>query len=94
LEALGLALNVAVVVPGFRTALTIAAASDLVAVVPLSYFERLYDPQRLQPLPLPLRVPPFNVSQMWHPRWDRDPGHRWLRQLVRQVCGEAMGAAG
>jgi DNA-binding transcriptional LysR family regulator len=36
---------------------------------------------------LPVPVPGFTVSLLWHPRLDADPAHRWLRGLVREVCG-------
>lgn len=29
---------------------------------------------------------PLTVSQMWHPRLDADPAHRWLRGVVRAAC--------
>jgi hypothetical protein len=28
----------------------------------------------------------ITVSQMWHPRLEADPVHRWLRNLVLTVC--------
>jgi DNA-binding transcriptional LysR family regulator len=86
LAALGLARNVAVVVPGFRDALSIAAATDLVALVPASYFERMDVQGTLRSFALPVAAAPITVSQMWHPRLDRDPAHRWLRGLVLEVC--------
>jgi len=92
LAALGLARQVACVVPGFPAALAVALASDLVALLPASY---LPDPSgtgesgvpyRTFELPVPTQV--ITISQMWHPRLEREPAHRWLRQLVRRVCGE------
>ncbi|EIL95416.1 LysR family transcriptional regulator [Rhodanobacter sp. 115] len=38
--------------------------------------------------PLPVRTEAITVSQMWHPRFDADPAHRWLRELVRATCRE------
>jgi DNA-binding transcriptional LysR family regulator len=37
---------------------------------------------------LPLAMPQFTISMLWHPRQDADPAHRWLRGCVREVCGE------
>lgn len=86
LAALGLSRNVAVVVPSFNTALSIAAATDLVALIPSSYFEHLRERSTLRSFPLPMATDPITVSQMWHPRLDRDPAHRWLRGLMLEVC--------
>jgi DNA-binding transcriptional LysR family regulator len=79
-------------VPSFPAALTLARASDLVALVPSSFItgelERQAGTSRdgLQSFPLPVRTEPITVSQMWHPRMDADPAHRWLRGLVRNSC--------
>lgn len=86
LAALGLARNVAVVVPSFGTALSIAAATDFLALIPASYFEHLRERGALCSFPLPMATEQITVSQMWHPRLDRDPAHRWLRGLLLEVC--------
>jgi len=85
LAELGLAREVAVIVPNFRAALAIAAASELVALVPASFFNA--HPGGLLSLELPLAVPEITVSQIWHPRLDGHPAHRWLRALVLATCG-------
>jgi len=86
LAALGLARRVAVVVPSFRAALSIAVATDLVALVPASYFVQDLAHGELRALPLPVETEPITISQMWHPRMERDPGHRRLREVVLAVC--------
>ncbi len=35
-----------------------------------------------EPFDLPVATPGITISQIWHPRMDADPGHRWLRCLV------------
>jgi len=89
LAARGLARQVAVVVPSFRAALAIAAATDLVALVPASFFERELAQGPLRAIELPVPTEPITISQMWHPRLDRDPAHRWLRELLLEVCRAA-----
>jgi DNA-binding transcriptional LysR family regulator len=86
LAAMGLVRNTAVVVPSFSTALSIAAATDLVALIPSSYFEPLRAQGTLRSFPLPMPTEQITVSQMWHPHLDRDPAHRWLRGVVLEVC--------
>ncbi|WP_374585567.1 LysR family transcriptional regulator [Ideonella dechloratans] len=82
----GLSRTVAAMVPSFRAALSIAAVTDLVALVPASFFARQ---EALVSFALPVNTEPIVISQMWHPRLERDPGHRWLRGLVLAVCREA-----
>ena len=84
LAALGLERQVVAVVPGFPSALGIARASDLVALLPASYLAA--QPDGCWVFDLPVTVEGLTISQMWHPRSEADPAHRWLRQLVLSVC--------
>ena len=94
LAALGLSRTVVVVVPSFRAALAVAGVSDLVALVTGSFFNAtqgnkiMSGPAVLRSFPLPVRTEAITVSQMWHPRLDADPAHRWLRGLVLATCRE------
>ncbi len=38
--------------------------------------------------PLPVSTEVITVSQVWRPRQEQVPDHRWLRQRVREVCRE------
>jgi len=92
LAELGLSRTVVVVVPSFRVALAVASVSDLVALVTGSFFRATQgqqtksNPAAIRSLPLPVRTEAITVSQMWHPRFDADPAHRWLRGLVLAIC--------
>ncbi|QMV54132.1 LysR family transcriptional regulator [Ewingella americana] len=92
LTELGFTRKIAAVVPGFSAALAIAYASDLVAHVPASFLINQPVNQsngqlaNLYSFPLPVQTREITVSQMWHPRSEADPAHRWLRQLVLGVC--------
>ena len=100
LAALGLTRSVVAVVPGFPAALAVACASDLVALVPASFVDALREREThgvragVQRFPLPVHTEPIVVSQMWHPRADADPAHRWLRGVVSRVCQEQKRNAG
>jgi DNA-binding transcriptional LysR family regulator len=84
LEALGLEREIATIVGGFSTALALARGSDLIATVPERHTGSLR--AGLCTFPLPLPMPAFTVSLLWHPRLDADPAHRWLRGCVREIC--------
>jgi DNA-binding transcriptional LysR family regulator len=85
LAALGLARTVVTVVPGFPAALAVARGSNLVALVTQSFMSTEQD-VGVHCFALPVRTAAITVSQMWHPRMDADPPHRWLRGLVLSVC--------
>ncbi|HEU0231237.1 MAG TPA: LysR family transcriptional regulator [Burkholderiaceae bacterium] len=94
LADMGLARKVVSVVPGFPTALSVAMASDLIALLPVSYLPTpATGGQRtagFQFFELPFPTPIITISLMWHPRLEMEPANRWLRQLVRRVCREQV----
>lgn len=92
LAEVGLKRKIAAVVPGFSAALAIAQHSDLVALIPASFLIAGSDP--LYAFELPVKTREITISQMWHPRSEVDPAHRWLRQLALSVCREKVTNAG
>lgn len=84
LAALGLERKIATIVGGFAAALALVRGSDLVACVHERHTGVLYAGMHTFALPMP--VPQFTVSLLWHPRLDGDPAHRWLRGCVRDAC--------
>lgn len=92
LAEVGLKRKIAAVVPGFSAALAIAQHSDLVALIPASFLIAGSDP--LYAFELPVKTREITISQMWHPRSEVDPAHRWLRQLALSVCRKKVKNAG
>lgn len=89
LARIGVVREVATVVGGFATAISLARSAGLVATVPERHTQGLRD--GLVSFELPMPVPEFSVSLLWHPRMDADPAHRWLRGRVREVCADPAG---
>ena len=85
LKPFGLEREIVTIVGGFSCALALARASDLIASVPERQTGNLRAGMHSFPLPIP--APEITVSLLWHPRVDADPAHRWLRLVVRDVCG-------
>ena len=89
LAPFGLERAIAASVGGFSAALALARASDLIASVPERHTAALRAGMHAFALPMP--VPEFTVAMFWHPRHEADQAHRWLRQLVREVCATPHG---
>jgi DNA-binding transcriptional LysR family regulator len=87
LELVGLQREIATIVGGFSTALALARASDLIATVPEWQTANLR--AGMHTFPIPVSMPEFMVSLLWHPRMDADLAHRWLRSLVVSICAVA-----
>lgn len=81
----GLKRTVAVTVGHFLMAPMLVDASDLIATEPRRLFAPLAGRLPLKLFPPPLDIPPFRVVQTWHARHDADPGHLWLRHVLREV---------
>jgi DNA-binding transcriptional LysR family regulator len=87
LAAQGLSRRVVASVPSYSAALSLATVHDVVTLAPdgttfpgLTTFE------------IPLDLPAVSIGMAWHPRNDADPGHRWLRGLVRDaLVGDESG---
>ena len=87
MSALGLERAIATTVGGFSTAVAMARATDLVASVPERHTGNLR--AGLHTFALPFTTPEFTVSLLWHPRFHADPAHRWLREIVLEICALA-----
>lgn len=81
---LGLEREIVTIVSSFSTALTLARTSNLVASVPERQTENLRT--GMYSFALPVAMPEITVSLLWHPRFDADPAHHWLRGLVLDTC--------
>ena len=93
----GLARHIAAIVPSFPATLAVAQASDLLALVPASFLLNHPEADRdaatatLFAFELPVKTDVITISQMWHPRAEADPAHRWLRQQVLRLCRQQVG---
>ena len=88
-RAAGLERRIATVVNGFSAALALARDTQLVATVPERHTEGLR--RGMFCFALPVGIPAFTLSMLWHPRMDGDLAHRWLRASMRSVCGTRRG---
>ncbi|OCP19196.1 LysR family transcriptional regulator [Ensifer sp. LC54] len=82
----GLKRSVAVTVGHFLMAPLLVDSSDLLATEPRRLFGTCASRLPLRFFPPPIDIPPFRVVQAWHARHDADPGHQWLRGVVREVA--------
>jgi DNA-binding transcriptional LysR family regulator len=83
-QAAGIDRHAAIIVHGFSSALALARDTDLMATVPERHTGGLR--KGMHSFALPIVIPPFTLSMLWHPRMDGDLAHKWLRSLVRAAC--------
>lgn len=82
----GLSRNVARAVPYFLTALQLVAETDYVLTVSERIARRYEATLRLAVLETPVRLRPYALSLVWHPRVDADAGHRFMREVFLRAA--------
>lgn len=82
LQQKGYTRHLAVQSPHFAALPFLVADTDLIATVPERMAQLFQRQLRLQILPLPLDLPPFRLTLLWHQRHHSDPAHQWFRQYI------------
>lgn len=67
----------------FFTAGKVVAASDLLMVIPYHLIDATGMSEELIQKKLPFSLPEVHIDMLWHERDARSPGHRWLREQLR-----------
>lgn len=80
LASMGHTRMVARAVPYFHMAVGLVAESDYVLTVSERFARMASEWSGLQVFEPPVEMRPFTLSMVWHPRFDNDAGHSWLRE--------------
>lgn len=88
LRGRGLSRNVARAVPYFLTALHLVSETDYILTISERIARKHASALRLEILEAPLRLRPYALSLVWHPRLDSDAGHRFLREVFVRAAKE------
>jgi DNA-binding transcriptional LysR family regulator len=81
----GLDRRVPVIVPDNLAAITLVAASDLIATVPKTVAKWGEVSMGVIIRPMPFSIPGITMFQSWHPRLSADKAHQWLRECMAAV---------
>jgi DNA-binding transcriptional LysR family regulator len=81
--------NIMLRVPSFVVAALIASRTDSVATIPANLANSLAEQLGLAPIRPPLPLPQFEIAQFWHEKYQRDPGHRWLRSACYDLFAKS-----
>ncbi|HCE08112.1 MAG TPA: LysR family transcriptional regulator [Oxalobacteraceae bacterium] len=74
----------------FFTAGRVVANSDLVTVLPRYLIASTGMTGALISKELPFKLPDVHVDMLWHERDARSPAHRWLREHLTAMTGDAI----
>lgn len=76
--------------PTFMGVPFLIAQSDMVATLPERIAQKFIDLAAIRIFEPPLALAPINVVLMWHDRTHNNPLHRWLRDLIADVCANKI----
>lgn len=80
--------KIAVQSPHFSSLPFIVAGTNLIATVPERMARQFARRLKLQVLPVPLDLPAFRLTLLWHQRHHSDPAHRWLRATMIETAAK------
>ncbi len=84
----GIERRVPLALPHFAALPWVLRDGDGVAIVPFKLAAQVAAPLGLAVRELPVPLPAFEVSLVWHHRAHDDPAHRWMRGLWVQLFAE------
>lgn len=85
LVELGLERRINFIVPHFLSSPLIVAQSNMILSLPYRLaiaFQKLVP---LAVLPVPVSLPDYDLAMIWHPLWENDPAHSWLREQITSI---------
>lgn len=72
----------------FFAAAEVVARTDLACILPAKFLSGPVGQTGLVVLAPAVALPPIRLGLLWHARFDRDAGHRWLREQIAQASKE------
>ena len=83
--------NIALFTRHYQAALMLAESNDLVVTIPSLAAQSLAENSHVTVLEPPFEIPRMRLKMVWSPLLQHDPGHRWIRQLIKSVSEEITG---
>ena len=90
MRMLGIEPRVQVVNESFLTVPALISRSDRIALLQRRLVDLLPLDTGIRALPVPFEVSPLIEAMWWHPVFDDDPEHSYLRDVVLRAAGQAL----
>ena len=89
LARIGRSRTLAVTTPRFLVVPFLVRAAPVIATMHARLATSFASGLGLAVSPVPVALEPVAVSMLWHSSYDRDPAHRWLRDVLVRLASEA-----
>lgn len=88
IERRGIVIKELLHVPTFAGLLQMLPGTELIATVQSKLAAQLADTQKVRVLQPPMNLGTLKETLIWHNRSDDDPGHMWLREVMKEAAAE------
>lgn len=78
----------AIAVSHFLAVAPIIATTDYCATLPKRIAQQYLGNPTYRIFEPPIDFGQFSMHMVWHPRYDNDSGHQWLRGLIQDLCDD------
>jgi DNA-binding transcriptional LysR family regulator len=90
LDKIGAKRDIALFTRHYQAALLLGEQEDLIVTLPSMAANQLKDNPKVVILDPPFEIPRMRLKMVWSPLLQHDPGHRWVRQLIKTVSEEIL----
>ena len=90
LDKIGAKRNIALFTRHYQAALRLGEQDDLIVTLPSMAAMQLASNPNVVILDPPFEIPRMRLKMVWSPLLQHDPGHRWIRQLIKTVSEEIL----
>ncbi|MEZ5828738.1 MAG: LysR family transcriptional regulator [Hyphomicrobiales bacterium] len=80
--------SIVMTTPGFLAVPFVVRRSQVITTMPSRLARYFSETFGLATSPVPIDLPSFTISLLWHASFDHDPGHIWLRQTVAGLVSQ------
>lgn len=88
IERRGIVIKELLHVPSFAGLLQMLPGTELIATVQSKLAQQLADDQKVRVMRPPINLGNLQETLIWHVRSDDDPGHIWLRDVMKEAAAE------
>jgi len=75
----------------YQAALLLAEHNDLIVTIPTLAANSMLENTHVAILEPPFDIPRMRLKMVWSPLLQHDPGHRWMRKLIKSVSEDIAG---
>jgi DNA-binding transcriptional LysR family regulator len=74
----------------YQAALLLGEQDDLIVTIPTMTAKGMASNAKVVIMDPPFDIPRMRLKMVWSPLLQHDPGHKWLRQMIKTVSEEML----